>query len=259
MVSDAEAKEHYRVGTAWAIDDRRLATSAAVVMVVKKLQADRFPQAKVVCKSGAEYVLTDSTVHPEYQKADEAFQTARDNYEQMRGQIAASRPTDQDLARLKEQLAGLSQVAFDQLDRRICFDIGILSVDRALPDLLQVAGNNTSLRPKLKIQLVGMAYDREDPYYDSTMSLSVSRQEGRIFQVVDLGPEDASASRLLIDCHMEQLDFNFAGSPILNADGHVLGLFSRLTPSTDMKLPPSGNQVDAALARHLRDLIPTLP
>ena len=150
LVSDAEGKETYRVGTAWAVSPQMLVTTAAVVKATETLRADRFPKASAYSPaSGATLAITSMRAHPRYEEAAALLKTIDENYNKVVAQLESNPAADADLAKTREQLLKLRQEGLNGVEQQAFYDVGIVLIAGAAQQFLPL-GHDVNLRPKLQ-------------------------------------------------------------------------------------------------------------
>ena len=113
VVSDDRDQESYRLGTAWAIDDRTLVTTASVILVMNDLNRDGFPKSVVFSPEYRRtWAIEASTIHPQYQEADEVYRAARREYGDALESSQAITTSDTQHEQLKQTLLDHQQSAF---------------------------------------------------------------------------------------------------------------------------------------------------
>ena len=85
----------------------------------------------------------------------------------------------------------------------------------------------------------------EDPFFDRDVPFELATMSGRIAQVVT--EPRSSADRLVADGGPEQHESAYLGSPVLNAQGQVVGVYSRPTPPVLESEDTPVQSFDAAL------------
>jgi pSer/pThr/pTyr-binding forkhead associated (FHA) protein len=255
LVSDAEGKETYRVGTAWAISPQTLVTTAAVVKATQTLQADRFPKALAYSPaSGAKIPITRMQAHPRYEEASALLKATHEKYEKAASQLESNPAAEADLAKAREQLLKLRQEGLQAVEQQVFYDVGIVVVPGPAQHVLSLS-RDVTLRPKLKVRALGLAFDSEDPFFDAAAPMKAAALEGRLQRVLRHDNPATATQRIVIDSDSKQLELNYIGSAVLNEREEVIAMYSRPTPATDPDKPPPGTSFDAVHVETIRELL----
>jgi hypothetical protein len=255
LVSDAEGKETYRVGTAWAVSPQTLVTTAAVVQAAQILQADRFPKAFAYSPaSGAKIPITRMQAHPRYEEASALLKATHEKYEKAASQLESNPAAEADLAKARDELLKLRQDGLQAVEQQVFYDVGIVVIPGPAQHVLSLSGD-TALRPKLKVRALGLAFDGEDPFFDAMAPMKASALEGRLQRVLRHDNAATATQRIVIDCDSKQLELNYIGSAVLNEGEEVIAMYSRPTPATDPDKPPPGTSFDAVHVETIRELL----
>ncbi len=255
-VSDPEGDEVYRLGTAWAVAPRTLVTSASVIAAAESLNSDGYPTNRLVSPTGARSLAIHSTrVHREFTIAAQAAQAVRLEHDRLLASLEASAPDTVDLNNAKTAMVDLWQKGLKASEQQAYYDVGLLNVGEDLSVLLPLAPDTANFRPKMKVHTLSLAFDIEDPFLAPNVTALPLKLTGRIHQLVRFANGAQQITRLCVESEPGQLEVNMMGSPILNAEGDVLAMYSRPTPSPDRTRPPSGATFDAVLVRCIRDLL----
>lgn len=287
LVKDAEGGTSFRVGSAVAIGERHLLTSASIIKATAALQSE-FPNVVAFCPETEKQFPIDigkSKLHPMFEIADRAARGANRKYEEagermqrlvdeIRSFEEADGKPKSDLSgeELKKRIADLENQMnavekqlddhfFDVLlesERATCFDLGVLELKgtaNPLPGHLIVSTANTSHQSGDAVTVWGNPFPAEEPLLTSYTGHRSQKLAGRIRMLKRLDPKIADPFRLVIKSEQNLSDSQWAGAAVLDGDNRVIGVFSRLTPSSGDK-PPQGDLFDIPLASRLRDFFP---
>ncbi len=229
VCSDSQGTNSFRVGTAFAVDSRHVATSAAAIQAMQDLKQNGYPNSSLFCPSTGETLSVESSrIHPQYEKANSQARRAQQEHDAILDDLESNPADEKAFERVKQQLSSSRMKAFDALERKTSCDVGVLEVDRELEFHLSGIAKDASLRPKLKLNVTGYAFDLEDPYFDEAAPMKPVTMSGRIRRTIN--PRDESHLRLEVDGTDQQLEHAFLGSPAIDAHGQVVGIYSRPSP-----------------------------
>lgn len=259
VCADPQRETPFRIGTAFAVDGKHLATSASVIYTIRELKENGFPQVMIVQPaSGDELNMVSARAHPEYVIAKRNFNAARERYDEIMDEVEMQTPDPESFEEVKQTLLSAQLKAMEFLERMTTYDVGIMEVDRSLKHWLPGIDTATSLRPKLKLNLTGYAIDKEDPYFDSAVPIDVTKMSSRI-QTLSTFSSDVP-ERLLASGTADQNEYSFLGSPALNAQGKVVAIYSRPTPPRVESDPPEPTGTfDAPLFERVRECLAVQP
>ncbi|MEM9365746.1 MAG: FHA domain-containing protein [Planctomycetota bacterium] len=244
MVQADDGLSSFRVGTAWAIDDQHLLTSAMVVKVMEMQQEKGFPKSIAVhAATGDLYSIHRARKHPSFESELAISVQAVNEFEAAKA--ASPQPSDsaQDAAAaVAERGEVLRQLAENMLRRRTAFatyDVASLQLGESLPPLiprLRIASESV-LRPNQKLILLASPFDAEDPYYDSSLPVAFENTTWTVEGLQrDETPDGRShPPRLILSGPPKPpssgggIPWNRFGSPLVDAAGRVISIFSTPT------------------------------
>ena len=226
--ADAKRTEAFRLGTAFAIDAKHLATSATVVRLLKDFQRAEYPLAIVYNPTlKRSHEIARVRVHPRFEHADAEARVAREQHDAIREQFEAS-PNRNKVEEIKRELIEQRLNALRALDHRTSYDVAIIELSEPVSDWLPLSTETTKLRPRQKLEVTGYAVDREDLLFDPDYPIELHILAARVERTTRSARD--VATRLLAACPPHQLQYSYAGSPVLDAKGNVVAVYSRPTP-----------------------------
>ena len=257
VCSNSARHPQFRIGTAFAVDEHHLATTASVIRAMENLQQNGYEQAFLYSPSTQqELPLLSTRVHPEYARANQEARAAQKRHDDLIANLESDPADEAALEALKQQLLASRVEALDAIDRQTMYDVAVIEVESPLDHWLSGAPPETTLRPNLRLTVTGLAFDLEDPYFDANESLEPHSMTSRVRQLVPGG----SAQRLLAGGTDEHLKDAYLGSPALNAQGEVVAIYARPTPpapDADEAEPPE--TFDAPLFERIRECLTNTP
>ncbi|MBW3541272.1 MAG: serine protease [Planctomycetes bacterium] len=274
LVKDAEEEQVYRLGTAWAASEHHLVTSATIATAVEQLAAN-FPIATVRCPlTKQEFDIETVASHAGFTRAYADLQTAEAEADALRRKLeqdqAAKEAADSDCApaqpllsddmvtEMIDRLVELAESRFQALERQAYVDVGVIRVRGALPVALPTAGPRSKPRGGDRVTVLGIAFDEPEVLIFPDETAVSTRLPGRILKLPRPSGAARPRARLAVQADRQHSTENWLGSPVLNADGEVVGIYSRLAPPIDPSQPPRGDVYDAAEMSPLRELEPAL-
>lgn len=286
LVKDVEEGEVWRLGTAWTVSKHHLVTSASIVKTIEKLKDD-FPLAAVWSPDSRKQfsILGSGTKpHAEFEGPFNEAQTAKREFETLQGELEAKledanrqeaetkkvETADEDLGalkKLKKELIEWDARVIEAEERANYYDIGILEVKETMTVVLPMVSPNIEPHGNDRVKVFGIPFPTTDLQMGPDDIIQASFLDGHIRRLPVLNKQSRRPLRLQISTESVCLDrgqdeefsyewWNWVGSPVLNAEGQVIAVYSRLTPSlAEPSKPPDGEQHDAVFVRRVHELI----
>lgn len=259
VVTDRRRDNFYLVGNACAIGPDLLVTSASVVQAIRELR-DRFPNVLLRRPDEPNDLITVNrdglAMHPKYHELLSRHQVGRNRFEQKQealnellepAQEQNSSENQQRIERLQQEMVDAKLAMFDAWNEQICYDIALLHVGDRLPHFLMIDNSKDSAIGDAPCILLGTPAKKGDIQISSDTSLDFRQIHGTAGAA-----NSVPCGRVRVRCHNRiAMDRIWIGSPLLNADNEVVGVFSRLTPPADPNQQPSGKRFDAASVKRL--------
>lgn len=206
VMEDADKLKKVYLGTAWAASRRHLVTSAMVVMAIEDYQQQGMIASVVQCSSGTSMRIKSSRFHDTYRKATESVEEAKEQKD-------------------------TSRVATERANQ-VRFDLGVLDVGRTvkLPKKLASFTEPLDESKESVFVMVGLPVDSKD---DSAEPKSGNElKERRCKQPTSGAAPQNKDMELTIQFANDAAGRNWSGSPVLNKDHKVIGVYSQLPAST---------------------------
>jgi len=256
VVKNPAQEQEFQLGTAFAISEHQLVTSAAIVVGTEQLRTTA-PLTAVRSASGKkEWSVISSRVHPLYRRAVADAATARDEAEELRAKIEETDDIEQ-RNKIVEELVVAEDKRFEALERQVFFDVAVLQVAEWIPGSFDLAADGWKARAGSKTTLHGMPFDQEEVFADPDAPPAHSESDGKVFARQQHEADGKSFHRMLVRCSLDLSGQNWSGSPLLNAAGEVVGVYSRPTPPPlDPEGGPRINTHDFAEFLRIRDIAP---
>ena len=244
----------FRIGTGFAIDAQHVVTSAAVIEAMRGLRQNGLTEAFLFSPATErEMAIETATIHPRFEIANTVARQAQQEHDAIFDKLESQPPSPESLEKVKENLIAARTKALRAIDTKTSYDVAIIRVNQQLAHWLTGAAEEASLRPRQKLQVAGYAFDVEDPFFDRSAPFELSTFSGRIDRL--FRSTDDSATRMLAETSSEQHEYAYFGSPAMNANGEVVGIYSRPTPSAEESETDSSKTYDAALFERVRECL----
>ncbi len=228
VCADDKRETPFRVGTGFAIDANTIVTTASVIRAMRSLQQNGYPTTFLFSPAdGNEFDLGSVVIHPQFEVAEQRASKARRAHDAIYDQLESQPPEPETFESVKDRMVAARVEAMEAMDQQASFDVAIINTTKSIQHWLPGASPDASLRPKQKITVTGYAFDVEDPFFDRDVPFELSTMASRVGKVVR-GPE--SPGRMLAQGNAEQYEYAYLGSPVLNTQGQVVGVYSRPTP-----------------------------
>ncbi len=244
-----------QIGTAWAASPRQLVTCGSIARDVLKRDHAQFPTVTVRCEAlGSVATVTESKLHPEYERLDPGFQqTVRALFESGKQLDDLKREGHPVSAALEQEFAASIAKVNQTYAERAFFDLGVLAVDQDLPVCLPVATANDKIETPLSALGGVPGHGSADP---GQSIIPAGRL--RCLMGTKVSRNDGSLMRWQWPTETSHQGRNWTGSPVLDAAGRVVGLFSLPTPPSDPQGQdqPATNQFDAVSIQQLDHMLP---
>lgn len=258
VCSDTNDETPCRVGTALAIDSKHLATSASVIKTIENLKTTGFPNVTFVnpvMKQDLEMVAT--RIHHRYRSANADALKAQQEHDQILDDLGPS-PSPDDVNKVKPQLLDTRKKAINLFELQTTCDAGIITVNQTLEHWIEGAEPDSMLRPKMKLNVTGFSIDNEDGFFDKSATNESTSMPCRVKQVSKW--TDESFRILEATGTAIQRENSFAGSPVINEQGHVVAIYSRPVPIEDETNDVTQiTAFDAPLFLRVRECLENLP
>ncbi|TWU05094.1 FHA domain-containing protein [Stieleria varia] len=229
VCADTERETPFRVGTGFAIDSESIVTTAAVIQAMRSLQQDGYPDAFLFSPAtDSELEIASVTTHPQFESADKVAREAQQEHDTIFDQLESQPPNPEAFESVKDRLVAARIKALEAIDQKTTYDVGILRASRPVSHWLPEADVDIKLRANQKLNVAGFAFDIEDPYFDRTAPIELSTIASRFGRLVK--STEGSTNRIVAKGIAQQNDLAYLGSPVMNATGQVVGIYSRPTP-----------------------------
>ncbi|WP_207398756.1 FHA domain-containing protein [Bremerella alba] len=248
-VADPNLEQQYRIGTALAIGPNTILTTGTA-KTISELAKQKLPELLLL--GPKKFTVTQFVPHPTYVLAMEKGDVAEAKFHNIFSQVDMN-DISSDLKKTLEEAYRHFMVIAEKPHH---YDVAIIHVQEELPYWLPLAKTAT-LPPLSKLTLVGHGFDRVAPYIPPNSEIPLDQKTTRIQSSVgEAGAEDnarmliAKFDSLTPEAHRET---NWNGSALLNSQGELVAIYSRLSPEMTLGSPPSGQTFDATV---IADVMP---
>ncbi len=204
IVEDPSKSRRIQIGTAWAASLRYLVTTATVVNSIEEHQQNGMIASVVHFANGKSFRIKNKRMHETYMKALESAEDAREKHDDER--------------HLKECATQLR------------FDLGVLDIGRneRLPYRLTIDAESLEVSKESLFTMVGLPFRVLDD--DSVLaSINPNSLKERHCNKPTAGiPLQDKEMGLTIQFRLDRSGTIWSGSPVLNRDQKVIGVYSQL-------------------------------
>ncbi|MCM2372743.1 FHA domain-containing protein [Aporhodopirellula aestuarii] len=252
VCSDSKRETPFRVGTGFAIDSQHIATTASVVQAMRNLQQNGFPEAFLFSPTTeSERSITSAVIHPRFELANQVARKAQQEHDAIFDQLESQPPKPEAFEKVKVQLVAARMKALEAIDQKMTYDVAIIKTNQSLLHWLPGTAAEVKLRPNQKLNVTGYAFDVEDPYFDRSVPIEASTISSRVGQLAKATQD--SQDRMVAKGTPQQHEYAYLGSPVMNAQGKVVGIYSRPTPPNADSDSESEPSFEAALFQRVRE------
>ena len=227
----ADGTRTVQFGTAWAVTPRQLVTTGDAARGIA-LNQEFYPIAFARhTLTGEEFEISGMSLHPQYEAAAGRLQQAVRDIQRLQPELEQATDAEE-RKKLETLILKLDSEAVVAADESVNVNFAVLDITKDSPALL-----SWSRAPALKVgqqlTLVGHPLSKSDTLVDPDRPVPLQQNIGRLQHAeATRGAETPSRSLIRFDDPLK--DQNWTGSPVLSADGVVIGQYSRPTP------PPRG-------------------
>ncbi len=224
----------FQIGTAWAVGGTYLVTSAEVIHAISQ-QDDGMDAVEVYWGHGDRLKVTGHFVHPQYAEAEQAAQSAYDQYQKiLQDQTDNLDPDAQ--KELESKVLGLNKNFQEASARMVYFDIGLLQVElpsgTSFEKTLVVAPTPVNRIKGRDVRVSGNAYLLRDEIEFDPDGIQTTELGAEFLISTRLSNDQSAHFVVHVECAENEVDElrtkNWMGSPVFDKNQQVVGIFSRL-------------------------------
>ena len=245
IVMQAPGGQMFPAGTAFAVSPHRLVTTAGLVEAIKKLSGpDSNMKAILLSPTTKKQIpieIRKTAAHPEFLKTTAQLDEIFPKLEALETKLSQS-TEEIEIQKLTDQFEQLREQGYQISEQRFFHDVGTIDVDEDLAAHLTLRDRNQAPRVGASVIVAGIPVEQSVKMLDPDTPPPPQRTDGQV--TILLPPSAASAQRLVLTCDRDLSGFDWPGSPVLNADQQVIGVYSRLTP------PPIGREPGPTKVTH---------
>ena len=242
-VADENLEQQYRIGTGLAIGPHTILTTGTA-KTISDLAKERFP--KLMLLGAKKLTATQFVPHPTYVAAMKEGDGAEAKFHNIYSQVDMNDIS----ADLKKTLEDAYRHFMVIAEKPHHYDVAVIQVQETLPYWLPLAESAT-LPPLSKLTLMGHGFDRVAPYIPPSTELPIEEKTIRIQRSVGQAGSEENARLLIAKFDSlnptTHLETNWNGSALLNSQGELVAIYSRLTPEMSLGSPPAGQTFDATV------------
>jgi len=229
VIEDQAKKRTRQVGTAWAASERHLVTSATVARLIEEARQ----QNRII------YAFHPTSAR----KVEIAAIRMHNNYRQ------AARAVDQAIEKRNEK----KQVSIQKAQVR--FDLAVLNVSPSekLESFLPFAIAPVKNSKDAKFSMVGLPFEKPDPKIDVPLGELCVLKERNAKKLLSSVPLQSKDHSLTIQFNWNDEDPNWSGSPVLNQDNEVIGVYAQLLTSKTPEIKKGRPESSVVWLGFLRD------
>jgi len=247
-----------QLATAFAIDDKHAVTSASIVHLLDQNRGRTFNHIALYRPWDKKSVDIKRTIaHPRYLEAEQRHVEAEKKLkalEESRDQDPP--PTPESLIGIKTQTESLATLVLDLIESKTHHDLGLIESVQSFDTWLELADGTDQLRPRQKLELVGYPLDPDDLFLDFEQQVTPLSRTVRLVELI----QKDNSYRLWVNATPMPDPALCYGSPILNANKKVAGIFSRETSPELLRILelPADSRFEAASIKQISQLKETL-
>ncbi len=235
----------FHLGTAFAVSNKHLASTASVIRAMQKLTAENSSMKAFAVSPMTQQELDLSgakkTLHPEFSQTIRKLVAVEEKMSQLQQQLEQA--ADAQAAKpIEDQLTEQAEERYQILEHRFFYDVGVIETSATAEesaDHLQITPATGNPAIGTTILLAGIPVQQNKEMVDPAAPPGPMQSKGQVFALVP-SPTNPQADRLIVKCERDISGSYFPGSPVLNAADEVVGIYSRPTP------PPFGADPEAA-------------
>lgn len=228
----------FQVGTAWALDDQWMVTSAEVVHAAE--QSEENAELEVYWGGGDTLAIERVVVHPEYEAAEKAADAAFNAYKALL-EKQSEQATAQPEAEFESQVAALNKTFRESVSMMAYFDLALLKVklpkNEQIRHPLQLGKTPINRIKGRDLKMLGHPHEMLDDVEFDPDNIELSQVNGEILTSTQWNADGESSDGpgvylVHVECPASEISqlrsYNWMGSPVMDKQGNVVGVFSRL-------------------------------
>ncbi|MGH7201992.1 MAG: hypothetical protein ACREJB_15420, partial [Planctomycetaceae bacterium] len=227
------------LGTAWAVDERRLVASAAVVLALESHHDQGRRISVFNPRLEQEWEVADWHAPREYRQTLDDLSRLAQKEEEAFARLEQAETAEM-RRQIEEEIVMLQERQFQAFERQVDHDFGTLSVAERLPVTLPLAEEGRAAAAGANVTLLGVPVEIDDPLADPESPPPVVALQGRILSRRRTQDPAGSAWRIVVKLSEDVAGQNWSGGAVLDGRGEVIGIYSRPTP------PPFAPEAAAA-------------
>lgn len=231
VVEDRDASKQIQLGTAWAASNRYLVTSAAVVSALEDQRQQGLIASVVQISTGKSIRIKNTRMHDSFRKASESAEEAREQ---------------RDVSKLATERA-----------TQVRYDLGMLDVGRGerLPHKIASLVDPLDESKESVFVAVGLPFQQKDDASSAQLDEKMLKERRCKKPAAGSAPQNKDME-MLIEFGPDANGRNWTGSPILNKDHKVVGVYSYLASTGAIGNKPVKPETGVAWIGRLHEFAP---
>lgn len=239
IVISADEKEVYAIGTAVAIGEHTLATSASVLAAAEKFK-ERFPTRRIFDpKTRQSYGVRGMNLHPQYARSSKKLASLRERHANLSDLVDQSPKGE----KADKELQALEQEAWELDDEKTSSDVATIEVEISLSGVRQLSYDGAP--DESTLTMIGMPR----PLNDYAFTALASEKPPRVSKCKATKREGFLTSEAPNDA----LGLEWVGSPLVNSEGEIVAIYSHSAGEEG----DGSRTFQAAYSKALKELVGT--
>jgi len=244
VVSDTQGKEVYAIGTAVAVDQGTLITSASVLAAAEKLKG-RYPDIRVLDPAAREFhAVKQFRIHRQYSETRQELQKLQKRHDELSATLES-----QGDATIEKEIAELETTAQGLMSTLVAHDAAVLELEAITEVFLSLASDASETAGDLRLS--GLPRPEDDLF----LSMTALKQMVRTHpcQAVKGDATSVASAPWSLEASSTDSGLNWLGSPVLNARGEIVALYARRVESEEEV--NKGERFEASPIASFRELL----
>jgi hypothetical protein len=203
MMENSDKSRRIQIGTAWAVSKRYLVTSASVVMAIEENQQQGMIASVMQFATDKQFRVKSERLHDSYRKAVEGAEEAREK---------------RDDERFAKERAN-----------QVRFDLGVLDIGRneKLPHRIKAFTEPLDDSKDSVFTMVGLPHPEKETSDVAEVDANSIKERRCKKPAIGAAPQNKDME-LTIQFALDSTGRDWSGSPVLNKDLKVIGVYSQL-------------------------------
>lgn len=231
-VSKPDNEDILALGTGWAATEHQVVTSGEILLGIEVLGGSGYSVVRVYCpKTGKILPVTSRRIHPRFQEAHNDEQETALEWETAWSKFEEADESEK--PDLIPRLRAIEDRRYQAIERKVDFDLGVLTVEGRLPACLPVGPVESAPKRGKQVIMWGLPMSSDRDAFNAIIDFEAPAvPQEYAAQVLDRQRASGKFdyARLLIRGRLDLSDQIWSGSPVLDDMGTVVAVYSRQTP-----------------------------